>query len=50
MKYIDNLLVVKKVQPVALRNKWLVKKRNPPLNAKTRMKKVANAKKSWLKS
>lgn len=45
MKYMDNPLVVEEAQAVALRDKWLIKKGNPPPDTKARMKKAADAEK-----
>lgn len=45
LKYIDYLLLVKKAQAIVLRDKWLIKKRNPPFNTKAWMKKATNARK-----
>lgn len=49
LKYINNLLIVKKAQAIALKDKWPIKKRNLPLNIKARIKKVADAEKKLAK-
>lgn len=45
LKYMDDPLVAEEAQAIALRDKWLIKKGNPPLDTKARMKKAADAEK-----
>lgn len=45
LKYMDDPLVAEKAHTIALRDKWLIKKGNPPPDTKARMKKAADAEK-----
>ena len=48
LKYIDDPLVVEEAHAIALRDKWLIEKGNPPLETKARMKKAVDAEKKFV--